>query len=38
MSGKQIALKLPGDHTGFNLKLKINHRLCLILKKVFIPK
>ena len=38
MSGRQIALKLPGDHTGFDLNLKINHRLCLILKKIFIPK
>ena len=34
----QNALKLPGNHIDFDLNLKINHRLCLMLKKVFIPK
>ena len=33
MSDGQNALKLPGDHIDFDLNLKINHRLCLMLKK-----
>ena len=33
MSDGQNALKLPGDHIDFDLHLKINRRLCLMLKK-----
>ena len=35
---KIYTLKLQGYHIDFDLNLKINHHLCLMLKKAFITK
>ena len=38
MSDGKNDIKLLGDHIDFNLNLKSSRRLCLMLKKAFIPR